>query len=50
MLKFLFPKAKKKLITDEPQLIENVNRIQIEGDVARNVDEAISILTYNLIF
>ena len=36
---------RKKLTEQEPDLVENVNRITIEGDVARNVDEAISILT-----
>ncbi|CAF0843647.1 unnamed protein product [Brachionus calyciflorus] len=36
--------AQKKIEIVEPELIENVNRIQIEGEVARNVDEAISIL------
>lgn len=29
-------------------LIENVNRLQVEGDEARTVEEAISILRYSL--
>ena len=36
--------AQKKLESPEPELIENVNRIKIEGDVARDVDQAIAIL------
>lgn len=38
--------AKKNVIAVEPVLIENLNRLEVEGDVARNVDEAISILRY----
>lgn len=41
--------AQKKLEVVEPELLENVNRIKIEGEVARNVEEAISILKYFLI-
>lgn len=36
---------RKNITEQEPELVENVNRIQIDGDVARNVDEAISILS-----
>ena len=38
--------AKKNVVAVEPVLIENLNRLEVEGDVARNVDEAISILRY----
>uniref|UniRef100_A0A914M325 Coiled-coil domain-containing protein n=1 Tax=Meloidogyne incognita TaxID=6306 RepID=A0A914M325_MELIC len=33
-----------KIVSEQPELIENVNRLQIEGDSATNVDEAIRIL------
>jgi hypothetical protein len=36
-------KAQKKLEVQET-LLENVNRLTIEGEVARDVDQAISIL------
>jgi len=35
----------KSLLLDELPLEENVNRLQVEGDVARNVDDAIAILS-----
>ena len=38
--------VKKNVVAVEPVLIENLNRLEVEGDVARNVDEAISILRY----
>ncbi|XP_046961301.1 coiled-coil domain-containing protein 124 [Vanessa cardui] len=34
-----------KVIVEEPPLVENLNRLQIDGDVAQSVEEAISILT-----
>lgn len=36
--------APTKVVVEEPVLVENLNRIQIEGEVAQTVDEAISIL------
>ncbi|KAJ8736663.1 hypothetical protein PYW08_007319 [Mythimna loreyi] len=33
-----------KVVVEEPALVENLNRIQLEGEVAQTVDEAISIL------
>jgi hypothetical protein len=36
--------AQKKLETPEEHLLENVNRLTIEGEVARDVEQAISIL------
>ncbi|KAL7078497.1 hypothetical protein ACQ4LE_002800 [Meloidogyne hapla] len=33
-----------KIVSDQPELIENVNRLQIEGDSATTIDEAIQIL------
>lgn len=37
-----------KVVVEEPELVENLNRIQIEGEVAQTVDEALSILGYVL--
>ncbi|XP_050346421.1 coiled-coil domain-containing protein 124 [Nymphalis io] len=34
-----------KVVVEEPPLVENLNRLQIDGDVAQSVEEAISILT-----
>nr|CAD2168871.1 unnamed protein product [Meloidogyne enterolobii] len=33
-----------KIVSEQPELVENVNRLQIEGDSATNVDEAIRVL------
>ncbi|KAF8771661.1 coiled-coil domain-containing protein 124-like [Argiope bruennichi] len=38
-------KPKKELLHDEKPLEENVNRLQVEGEVARSVDDAIAILS-----
>ncbi|KAG8183653.1 hypothetical protein JTE90_005639 [Oedothorax gibbosus] len=38
-------KPPKEVVHVETPLEENINRIQVEGDEARNVDEAISILS-----
>ncbi|GIY17296.1 coiled-coil domain-containing protein 124-B [Caerostris darwini] len=40
-------KPQKELSHDEKPLEENVNRLQVEGDVARSVDDAIAILNIN---
>lgn len=37
-----------KVVVEEPVLVENLNRIQLDGEVAQTVDEAISILGYVL--
>lgn len=37
---------KKELTHLEVSLVENVNRMTIEGEEARNIDEAISVLRY----
>ncbi|XP_026492732.1 coiled-coil domain-containing protein 124 [Vanessa tameamea] len=34
-----------KVVVEEPPLVENLNRLQIDGDVAQSVEEAIFILT-----
>ncbi|CAH2256749.1 coiled-coil domain-containing protein 124 [Pararge aegeria] len=34
-----------RVVVEEPPLVENLNRLQIDGEVAQSVDEAISILT-----
>ena len=41
---------KKELTHLEVSLTENVNRLNIEGDEARNIDEAITILGYNFVY
>ncbi|CAH2102975.1 unnamed protein product [Euphydryas editha] len=33
-----------KVVVEEPPLVENLNRLQIDGEVAQSVDEALSIL------
>ncbi|GFS68046.1 coiled-coil domain-containing protein 124 [Trichonephila clavipes] len=38
-------KHEKELVHDEKPLEENINRLQVEGDVARNVEDAIAILS-----
>jgi len=38
-------KPQKELLHDEKPLEENVNRLQVEGDVARSVDDAIAVLS-----
>ncbi|GFS95408.1 coiled-coil domain-containing protein 124-B [Nephila pilipes] len=38
-------KSEKQLMHDEKPLEENVNRLEVEGDVARNVEDAIAILS-----
>lgn len=38
------PRPDKPLLLDEQPLEENVNRLQVDGDVARNIEEAIAIL------
>ncbi|GFR33940.1 coiled-coil domain-containing protein 124-A [Trichonephila clavata] len=38
-------KQEKELVHDEKPLEENINRLQVEGDVARNVEDAIAILS-----
>lgn len=35
---------KQKIISEQPELVENINRLQIEGDSATTVDEAIHLL------
>ncbi|XP_075992035.1 coiled-coil domain-containing protein 124-B-like [Anticarsia gemmatalis] len=34
-----------RVVVEEPPLEENINRLQLEGEVAQSVDEAISILS-----
>ncbi|XP_045446831.1 coiled-coil domain-containing protein 124 [Melitaea cinxia] len=34
-----------KVVVEEPPLVENLNRLQIDGEVAQSVDEALSILS-----
>jgi hypothetical protein len=41
--------VKKDLSHDETPIEENINRIQIEGEVATNISEAIAILRFELI-
>ncbi|GBM70284.1 Coiled-coil domain-containing protein 124-B [Araneus ventricosus] len=38
-------KPKRELLHDEKPLEENVNRLQVEGEVARSVDDAIAVLS-----
>ncbi|CAL1278906.1 unnamed protein product [Larinioides sclopetarius] len=38
-------KPKRELLHDETPLEENVNRLQVEGEVARSVDDAIAVLS-----
>ncbi|XP_049876304.1 coiled-coil domain-containing protein 124 [Pectinophora gossypiella] len=37
--------APARVVVEEPPLEENLNRIQLDGEVAQSVDEAISLLT-----
>jgi hypothetical protein len=44
----LLPMEKKEEITKEKDIVENVNKLTIDGEEARTVDDAISVLRYVL--
>lgn len=45
LLSFVADAQQSEIVTEQP-LIENVNRLQFEGEEARSVDEAIRMLRY----
>lgn len=44
--KSIKPESKSIPVVTEPPLIENLNRLQIDGEEARTVDEALDLLRY----
>jgi len=43
-------KTANKELNDEKPIEENVNRLEVEGEVARNIEDAIAVLRFDSIF